>query len=112
MKKNLADIDNPRLQRLREKLLAYSFSLQYLEGSANKIADALSRFLVERPLSYDPDFHEIALCRAVYTDPLLDSFKEAALLDQHYQLVLTALKERKKMENLPPWHPAKAFKNE
>ena len=112
MKKNLADIDNPRLQRLREKLLAYSFSLQYLEGSANKIADALSRFPVERPLSYDPDFHEIALCRAVYTDPLLDSFKEAALLDQHYQLVLTALKERKKMENLPPWHPAKAFKNE
>ena len=43
---------------------------------------------------------------------MLDSFKEAALSDQHYQLVLTALKERKKMENLPPWHPAKAFKNE
>ena len=112
MKKNLAEIDNPRLQRLREKLLAYSFCLHYLKGSANTVADALSRFPVERPLSYDPDFHEIALCRAVYTDPLLDSFKEAASSDQNYQLVLAALKERKPLENLPAWHPAKAFKNE
>ena len=112
MKKNLADIDNPRLQRLREKLLPYSFCLQYLKGSANTIADALSRAPVERPLSYDPVFHEIALCRAVYTDPLLDSFKKTASLDQNYQLVLAALKDCKEIENLPAWHPAKAFKNE
>ena len=112
MTKNLADIENPRLQRLREKLLPYSFSLQYIKGSSNCISDALSRFPIERPLSYDPVFHEIALCRAVYTDPLLDSFKKTASLDQNYQLVLNALKDRKKIENLPAWHPAKAFKND
>ena len=112
MTKNLADIENPRLQRLREKLLPYSFSLQYLKGSSNCIADALSRAPLERPLSWDPVFHEIALCRAVYTDPLLDSFKKTASLDQNYQLVLAALKDRKTIENLPTWHPAKAFKNE
>ena len=112
MTKNLADIENPRLQRLREKLLPYSFSLHYIKGSSNTISDALSRFPVERPLSYDPVFHEIALCRAIYTDPLLDSFKKTASLDQNYQLVLAALKDHKKIENLPAWHPAKAFKND
>ena len=112
MAKNLAEIENPRLQRLREKLLPYSFSLQYIEGASNCVADALSRAPIERPLSYDPVFHEISLCRAVYTDPLLDSFKKTASLDQNYQLVLTALKDRKTLGNLPTWHPAKAFKNE
>ena len=112
MAKHLAEIENPRLQRLREKLLPYSFHLQYVEGSSNLVADALSRNPVERPLTYDPVFHEIALCRAVYTDPLLDSFRKTASLDQNYQLVLTALKDRKTLENLPAWHPARAFKNE
>ena len=41
--KNLADLTNPRLQRLREKVSAYCFEVQYVPGKTHNIADALSR---------------------------------------------------------------------
>ena len=41
--KNLADLTNPRLQRLREKIAAYCFKVTYVPGKTYNIADALSR---------------------------------------------------------------------
>ena len=40
--KSLADIENPRLQRLLQKVAAYTFEVQHIDGVRNKIADALS----------------------------------------------------------------------
>ena len=34
---------NPRIARLAAKLIGYNLKVKYLEGSINKIADALSR---------------------------------------------------------------------
>ena len=41
--KRLSDIENPRLQRLREKLTPYSFTTSWQKGQKHYIPDALSR---------------------------------------------------------------------
>ena len=42
-KKDLFEVNNPRLQRIREKLLPYTFTLKWVAGKSHHIADALSR---------------------------------------------------------------------
>ena len=111
LRRELAEIQNARLLRLREKLIPYSFRLEHISGAANKISDALSRAPVETPQPGDPDISEIANCRAVYSDPLLDKFRDATKNDKNYQLILSALQQSKLLENLPQWHPARDFKN-
>ena len=39
----LDEIENPRLQRLRTRLMAYNFTAQWLKGTHNEAANALSR---------------------------------------------------------------------
>ena len=41
--KYIFEIDNPRLQRLREKMKAYNFEVKWVPGKLHLIADALSR---------------------------------------------------------------------
>ena len=41
--KNLDDLDNPCLQRMREKIIGYNFQLEWIAGKPNLLADALSR---------------------------------------------------------------------
>ena len=43
----LADVENPRLQRLMMKRLPYSFTVEWVKGKDHLAADALSRFPVE-----------------------------------------------------------------
>ena len=51
--KGLCDIENPRLQRLRENLLPYSFTVEWKKGSEHAIPDALSRCPVENATKDD-----------------------------------------------------------
>ena len=51
--KQLNAIDNPRLQRMREKLSAYSFTTSWQKGSAHVIPDALSRAPSSDPVADD-----------------------------------------------------------
>ena len=110
-KKDLTEIENPRLLRLREKMLAYNFTVSHLAGRKMAFSDALSRYPVEKPNEDDEEIEEIANCRVTYSDPLLDNFKEVASLDQNYQLILAALENHKLLQNLPPHHPAHNFKS-
>ena len=41
--KNLADLTNPRLRSLREKISGYTFQVEWVPGKTHHIADALSR---------------------------------------------------------------------
>ena len=50
----LDEIENPRLQRLKTKLMAYNFTAEWLKGTENDTPDALSR----NPVS-DPELHEL-----------------------------------------------------
>ena len=47
--KSLQDIENPRLQRLRELLTPYNFVATWRKGQQHQIADALSRYPVDPP---------------------------------------------------------------
>ena len=40
----LDEIENPRLQRLREKIMGYNMIAEWRKGKDNDAADALSRF--------------------------------------------------------------------
>lgn len=48
-KKNLGDIENTRLQRLREKVAHLDFTVEWLPGKNNVLADVLSRNPVFKP---------------------------------------------------------------
>jgi hypothetical protein len=46
-KKDLGDIENPRLIRLLEKISHYNYRIRYIKGKTNQIADCLSRLQIE-----------------------------------------------------------------
>ena len=56
--KSLPEIDNPRLRRLRMKLLAYSFTCTWQSGKTHCIPDALSRAPVDHPTTEDEEAEE------------------------------------------------------
>ena len=45
----LDEIENPRLQHLRTRLMPYNFTAQWIKGPTNKAADALSRHPYQTP---------------------------------------------------------------
>ena len=47
--KGIADVKNPRLQRLMMKMLPNSFSADWVKGKSHLAADALSHFPVDQP---------------------------------------------------------------
>ena len=53
--RELKDIANPRLFRLKEKTLLYKFTIRYRPGRLNAMADVLSRYPVERASPSDAD---------------------------------------------------------
>lgn len=55
----LDEIENPRLQRIRAKLLGYNFTVKWMAGKQNEAADALSRHPVSRPDGRDVADDEI-----------------------------------------------------
>ena len=82
--KNLADLTNPRLQRLREKIAAYSSKVTYVPGKTHNMADTLSRSPIF-PGTDELDIQiDTALAYLVATkDPALNIVHEA--IDQDYQ---------------------------
>ena len=55
-KKDLFEVENPRLQRIWEKLPQYTFTLKWVAGKGHHIADALSRAPLFAPADLD-DMH-------------------------------------------------------
>ena len=49
----LDEIENPRLQRLRTKLMAYNFTAHWQKGALNYAPDALSRYPTSDPVDGD-----------------------------------------------------------
>lgn len=60
----LDEIENPRLQRLKNRVMAYNFTAQWVKGILNSAPDALSR----NPTS-DPLPHELRAERDPHTNP-------------------------------------------
>eukprot|EP00095_Tigriopus_kingsejongensis_P011135 maker-scaffold1161_size58349-snap-gene-0.9 protein:Tk11135 transcript:maker-scaffold1161_size58349-snap-gene-0.9-mRNA-1 annotation:"PREDICTED: uncharacterized protein LOC100197465" len=91
---------NPRLMRLRERIMACQFTCEWTKGSLNLFADALSRFLSSKPAKVDTrlgcdlerDIGAITPAQAAELDPgpedsILLELKTAYAIDPtaHYQ---------------------------
>ncbi|XP_043232767.1 uncharacterized protein LOC122387025 [Amphibalanus amphitrite] len=88
--KSLAEIENPRLQRLRERLAPFNLLATWRQGKLHAIPDALSRAPVDDPTPEDEEAerdasHQLAsVLSRLATDGADDSpspFKDAALTE-------------------------------
>ncbi len=104
--KDLHQVGNPRLLRLREKIVGYNFTVSWVAGKRHQMADALSRAPVFGPQEDEgkdpPDSVRLA------TSPLeLHEFVKD--LDEDYLSVMSVLPTTNEVRDLPPLHPARAF---
>ena len=112
-RKSLDEVDNPRLQRLLEKLRPYTFDVEWQAGKTHAIADALSRSPVSGPDWDEPEPPEIAaisvlsvmaserlaspvdsppsIDKPVRVDRDIDAFCSAAKDDAMYRVLVDAL---------------------
>ena len=91
--KNLPDIENTRLVRLREKVMQYAFEVQWVAGKSHLMADALSRQPVFAP---SPDEVIESASLAIVSaeripDRLIAKFLKWAESDRDYQRLIQAL---------------------
>ena len=105
--KPLADLHNDRLYKFREKLVDYSFDLEWTSGKSHLIADALSRAPVF-PGEEDPDLNEQAqsFCQRIEECPATETLLHEAAHDEGYKLLikhLSAGASPKSTSTLKPW---------
>ena len=111
-KKTLDEVENPRLQRLKEKMLSYNFETKWISGKQHAIPDALSRAPVDYPEESDQLLKEENLIikavrcqeRSYLEDGILEDLKEKAAADPKYQDLIKMLEEGfpKSTRSLPP----------
>ena len=91
--KDLGDISNPRLQRIRMKTLGFNFRIEWREGKTHYIADALSRYPVFNPEAGDDDIENVHtyICRKIQQYTPCNTIIEAIELDRNYSLITEAL---------------------
>ena len=119
-KRKLSDLKSPRQLRLRNDLQTYDFKLCFYAGKLNQAADILSRLPKWRGNNQENDNEEeeefltaniACLVECDAAAPLyLSQLSEAAETDKDYQAIISALKERKKIKDLPKDHPGHLFK--
>lgn len=109
-KKDIWDVDNPRLQRMREKVAAFNFTVRYTPGKSHLIADALSRYPVFAAQTEVDMDENPALCRRANEDPALSLIFNAGSADADYKRLAVALLTNDNVQNLPADHPAQAYK--
>ena len=120
-KKSLEDIESPRIKTMIEKCRVYDMDLQYLPGSWNLIADALSRLPTLRHFTEEElESHaEIEAHTANHTsyedvssDATLEPFFDEAVKDKKYQMIVTAVEEGKNVSELMKDHPGWMYKKQ
>ena len=121
--KPLAEISNMRLLSFVEKMMPYSFTVEYFPGKMNMAADCLSRTPVgwaqsaadEDPaeLSGGPNRTRKVFCkysnRHARSDPALKQLFKDAELDDNYQKVVEAVRKGAKLKELESYHPARRY---
>ena len=111
--KNLDAINNTRIQRLMSKLLGYCYTIEWIPGKKQTIADALSRSPV-----FDPEEEEAAdvllrhvTCAEANPDLAISELSKAASDDLAYQEIMEAIKEEKFLKDLNSDHPGHIYKS-
>ena len=97
--RRLDEIENPRLQRLRTRLLAYNFIAKWIKGKDNDAADALSRYLCSSPKpGEDIAEYDIDICHSVHTIKCLTTSEIRLLNDPGDNLRLRELRDHAKRD--------------
>ena len=103
-KKSLGDIDNRRLQRIREKLVGYTFDINWVEGKSHLIADAFSRY----PVDQAEDSNLVFTISVVNED--LSTFVSKCYEDKSYEELVNALPlSLHDVNQLPSTHAARNY---
>ena len=89
--KEIFNLDNHRLQRMREKVVPYTFTVKWISGKDNIFADVLSRFPVFGPESDDSGGDDPVLCFKINTLTISELFRKAKE-DSAYQIAVEAVK--------------------
>jgi hypothetical protein len=120
MSKDLNEISNPRLLRMRMRIMQYSFDIQWRAGKTHLIADALSRapvFRVDAEEGTEAKKYE-EICRKVTV--MISQEKggvgcnqmvDAAAGDQEYMQMVREVLKTEDMEKLAPNSPARQLKH-
>ena len=106
-RKHVQDVRNSRLQRLLEKSAHLNFTVKWIEGKTNVIADALSRALVFQPTPSASN--TVMACNGITSSPATDKLTEFANADGAYQQVIKAWQDKVLLKNLPHAHPARKY---
>jgi hypothetical protein len=107
-RKNLDAVNNTRIQHLLAKLLGYTFKVKWVPGKNHVIADALSRAPV-----FAAEGHDDIIIRKVadvVPDPALTELAERAKLEEDYQRVVVAVREKAVVKDLNKRHPAQRYR--
>ena len=110
-KRRIDEMTNPRLLRMREKMVCFSFEVDWVAGKLHHIADALSRSPVfDPPEDFTKDIVNTVVCHAISSDPALQELFDAADDDKDYCAIVGAIKGDSKTK-LPYTHPGRPFAN-
>ena len=117
-KKDIRDIENPRLQKIRENLMTFSFDVKYTKGKLHLAADALSRNPLFNTMTEEEDVTDVLhRTRRTFTrythnyarqDPKLKDMFEAAK-DPRYQEVVEVIRNDTNPRKLPKDHPSQEY---
>ena len=102
-RKQLHELDNARLMRMREKLTNFSFEVKWVEGKTHMIADALSRAPVFQPEEEEDKAIDTGIqCLQVRESNELANIEEA--IDENYNVIVQAIKTDAEFKHLPSHH--------
>ncbi len=112
--KPLSETPNPRLQRLRLRVVGANVQLVWKGGGTNLIADAHLRSPISAPapLDVDEQLEEAVFVRALETGSIeaANWMFQTATEDQDHQLMPYAHGKGKAVRNLSPSYPAHSYR--
>ena len=109
-KKEIFQVENTRLQRMREKLAAYSFTVSWVPGKTHMIADALSRAPYFAGSEESEVYCNVVTCLKVSSDPALDWLSQCN--DRDYDNLRQAILTGKKYKHVAEGTFGRLFKDQ
>ena len=106
-RKSISDLTNPRLARMRERMMEFSFEITWLEGKKNIIADVFSRNPSESTCTKEYCIKQYLLSPSNIAKEIV----ETANNDPDYIKIKKAISTNMKLSDLWPDHPARQLRN-
>ena len=107
--KNLDDMDNPRLQCMREKIMGFNLNIEWIAGKPNLIVDALSQ--TPKFIDNSNEITNISHCSIIDKLEIPINLKEMANnASQMYKDLVNSIKNSEKQ--IPPSAAAQNFQKD